>query len=330
MTSLNLVRQANATVRKQRPKMVAVFVGGTSGIGEATAKELAKTVHAPTVYIVGRNQEAGSRILADCQGLNPHGTYRFIKSDVSLLREVDTACQEIQSKEAAVDLLFMTPGHLATRKNNTAEGLDDNHVLRYYARMRFIQNLIPQLQAAELPARVLTILAAGKEGEIDESNFDLQANWSFGTAAVYGATLNSLAIEYLASQYTSISFIHVFPGLVRTSLMKSSFGSLLGSVIGLLTRLLSISEQESGERNIFLATSMAYAPVAYAGDATSKQVHVATASTGEAGGGSYLLNYDGTDATNKTLMADYRARNYPKKVWEHTLGVFQRTLGADS
>ncbi|OGM47240.1 hypothetical protein ABOM_003989 [Aspergillus bombycis] len=330
MTSLRLVRQANATVGEQRPRMVAVFVGGTSGIGEATAKQLAKTIHSPTVYIVGRNQAAGSRILADCQRLNAHGTYRFIKADVSLLHEVDTACQEIQSQEAAVDLLFMTPGHLATRKNNTAEGLDDNHVLRYYARMRFIQNLIPQLQAAERPARVLTILAAGKEGEIDDSNFDLQANWSFGTAAVYGATLNSLAIEYLASQYPSMSFIHVFPGLVRTSLMTSSFGSLLGSVIGLLTRLLSISEQESGERNVFLATSMAYPPAAHTGDPPAKQVKVATASTGEAGGGSYLLNYDGTDATNKTLMADYRARDYPKKVWEHTLGVFQRTLGADS
>lgn len=330
MANLRLVRQANTAVREQRPNLVAVFVGGTSGIGEATAKELAKTARSPTIYIIGRNQEAGSCILADCRALNPHGRYEFIMSDVSLLREVDTACREIQRKEPVVDLLFMTPGHLATGKNDTLEGLDNNHVLRYYARMRFIYNLLPQLQAAELPARVLTVLAAGKEGQIDEDNFDLQANWSFTTAASYAATMNSLAMEYLALRYTSISFIHVFPGLVRTSLMKSSFGSLVGFAIGLVTRPLSVSAQESGERNVFLATSMAYPPMAYAGDAGKDGLDVAIASTGQAGGGSYLVNFDGTDATNQTLMADYRQRHYPKKLWEHTLHVFQRVIGSES
>ncbi|KAF5863279.1 hypothetical protein ETB97_010401 [Aspergillus alliaceus] len=348
MANLRLVRQANTAVREQRPNLVAVFVGGTSGIGEATAKELVKTARSPTIYIIGRNQEAGSSILADCRALNPHGSYEFIMSDVSLLREVDAACREIQRKEPVVDLLFMTPGHLATGKSgmdekspplpypeltkgiDTPEGLDNNHVLRYYARMRFIYNLLPQLQAAEHPARVLTVLAAGKEGQIDEDNFDLQANWSFTTAASYAATMNSLAMEYLALQYTSISFIHVFPGLVRTSLMKSSFGSLVGFAIGLVTRPLSVSAQESGERNVFLATSMAYPPMAYAGDARKDGLDVAIASTGRAGGGSYLVNFDGTDATNQTLMADYRQRGYPKKLWEHTLHVFQRVIGSES
>ncbi|KAB8226924.1 NAD(P)-binding protein [Aspergillus alliaceus] len=329
MDSLQLVRQANAAVRQRRRKLVAVFVGGTSGIGEATAKQLAKTIESPTLYIVGRNASSGSRILKDLQALNPRGNFEFIKSDVSLLREVDTTCQAIKQKESVVNLLFMTPGHLATRKNDTVEGLDNNHVLRYYARMRFIHNLLPELKAAEIPARVISVLAAGKEGEIDESNFDLQVSFSFGTAATYGATMNSLAMEYLATQHPSVSFIHVFPGVVRTPLMKASFGYLLGSVIGLVTRLMAISEQESGERNVFIATSPAYPPVARAAKSIDG-VNVAISSMGKVGGGSYLLNYDGKDVTNQKLMEGYRDKGYSTKLWDHTLDVFERVLGSNA
>ncbi|KAE8383097.1 hypothetical protein BDV26DRAFT_277554 [Aspergillus bertholletiae] len=330
MDSLHRARQANTTVGGRRSSLVAVFVGGTSGIGEATAKELAQTIEAPTIYLVGRNGSAGSRIIADLNMLNPRGRFEFIKSDVSLLREVDAACQEIQTKERIVDLLFMTPGHLATRKNDTVEGLDNNHVLRYYARMRFIYNLLPQLEAAKFPARVISVLAAGREGDIDESNFDLQVSFSFGIAATYGATMNSLAMEYLATKHPAVTFIHIFPGVVQTPLMKSSFGYILGSAIGLMTKLMSISEKESGERNVFIATSTAYPPATRAGNLSADGVGFAVASTGKIGGGSYLLDYDGKDVTNQTLMRSYREREYLTKLWDHTLDIFQRVLGPNT
>ncbi|BAE58940.1 putative short-chain dehydrogenase [Aspergillus flavus] len=330
MDSLHRARQANKSVSGRRSKLVAVFVGGTSGIGEATAKQLAAIIEFPTIYLVGRNGSAGSRITQELTTLNPRGTFEFIKSDVSLLREVDTTCQHIQRKERMVDLLFMTPGHLATRKNDTVEGLDNNHVLRYYARMRFIHNLLPQLEAAEFPARVVSVLAAGREGEIDESNFDLQVSFSFGTAATYGATMNSLAMEYLAAKHPSVTFIHTFPGVVQTPLMKSSFGYILGSVIGLVAKLMSISEKESGERNVFIATSTAYPPATRAGERSVDGVGVAVASTGKLGCGSYLLDYDGKDVTNQTLMRSYREREYLTKLWDHTLDIFQRVLGSNT
>ncbi|KAE8419729.1 hypothetical protein BDV36DRAFT_307492 [Aspergillus pseudocaelatus] len=328
MVSLQRARQVNKSVSGRRSKLVAVFVGGTSGIGEATAKQLAKTIESPTIYLVGRNGSAGSRIIKELNTLNPYGTFEFIKSDVSLLREVDATCHEIKSKERRVDLLFMTPGHLAARKNDTVEGLDNNHVLRYYARMRFIYNLLPQLEAAEFPARVVSVLAAGREGEIDESNFDLQVSFSFGTAATYGATMNSLAMEYLAAKHPSVTFIHIFPGVVQTPLMKSSFGYILGSMLGLVTKLMSISEKESGERNVFIATSTAYPPATRAREMSADGVGVAVASTGKTGGGSYLLNYDGKDVTNQTLMRNYRDREYLTKLWDHTLDIFQRVRGS--
>ncbi|KAF9887243.1 hypothetical protein FE257_010371 [Aspergillus nanangensis] len=325
MVDLTQVRSSNSALKtSQNDAFVAVFVGATSGIGEYTAKQLASSVQKPTIHIVGRNAEAGSRILEELKTANPQGTFNFIQSDVSLLRNVDEVCAVIKQKEQAVDLLFIT--------TDTTEGLENNHSLRFYSRMRFIYNLLPLLRASHTPARVVTVLAGGQEGKISEDNLDLQKAWSFGAAASYAATMNSLAVEYLASENPTISFAHVFPGIVRTPLMKTTLGSVAGSIAGFLSRPFSSSPEESGERNLFISTSAAYPPAepvdpAKVGVPLGDGVKTVAASNGKVGGGAYLLHYDGTDVTNKTLMGEYRQKEFPRKVWDHTLATFKKALG---
>lgn len=93
-------------------------VGGTSGIGETTAKEFARHTVEPRVYLVGRNEVQASRILEELQKINPKGTNTFIKSDVSLLKNVDSACEEIKAKEEKVNLLCLTTGYLSLEGRN--------------------------------------------------------------------------------------------------------------------------------------------------------------------------------------------------------------------
>lgn len=350
MVGINEVRKSNVALHAREGDFVAVFVGGTSGIGEATAKELAKTIKKPTIHLVGRNQAAGSKILEELKSANPDGTFHFIQSDVSLLRNVDEACSEIKQKEKAIDLLFLSTGHLAASKQSkenhthpsfeyvaanckvdTSEGLENNHALRYYSRMRFVHNLLPLLSASKAPARVVSVLAAGQEGKIEEDNLDLQKSWSIMKAGMYAATLNSLAAEHLATLYPSISFVHVFPGIVRTPLMNKTMGSIAGSIVSFLSRPMSISSQESGERHVFISTSAAYPPAApedptNAGVPLVEGVKTSVASTGKIGGGSYILNYDGANAANEKLMSGYRAEDFPKKIWAHTLETFKKVF----
>lgn len=189
--------------------------------------------------------------------------------------------------------------------------------------MRFIHNLVPLLEAAG-NARVISVLAGGKECDINEDNLDLRKNFSFAESTGYPASLNSLAIETLASQHPSISFIHDFPGLVATPLLKTSMGSIVGSILGFITKLMSISAEESGEWHTFLLTSPAFpSQNASAGLDLDQSAKITKASTGEVGGGSYILNYNGEDATNQTLMAQLREKGYAEIVWKHTLKIFE-------
>lgn len=111
MVSLSVVKSSNARISTTfLPGLVGVFVGATSGIGEATLKQFAKHATKPRAYFVGRSQEAGDRILDECKAINPSGEYTFIKADVSLIRVVDEVCEDIKAKEKAINILCLSAG----------------------------------------------------------------------------------------------------------------------------------------------------------------------------------------------------------------------------
>ena len=115
MVALTDVQSSNSSIASTLPLgLVAVFVGATSGVGEVSLKQFAKHVRQPRVYFVGRSQEAGDRIGAECKTLNAEGEYVFIKADVSLIRTVDKVCRDIKTKEKAINLLYLSPGSLLT------------------------------------------------------------------------------------------------------------------------------------------------------------------------------------------------------------------------
>lgn len=113
MVALDKVQQSNAQIGTTYPAgLVAVFAGATAGIGETSLREFARHTSKPRIYIVGRSQEACDRLDADLKNVNPEGQYTFIRSDVSLLRNVDDVCRQIRDKESAINVLFMSQGTL--------------------------------------------------------------------------------------------------------------------------------------------------------------------------------------------------------------------------
>lgn len=110
MVNIKDVRVSNAAFKASKPSVVAVFVGATSGIGLATAKHMADASVDPTLYILGRSKISATPLLNDLAQINPQATINFIETEISLIKNVDKACEEIVSKENEVDLLFLSPG----------------------------------------------------------------------------------------------------------------------------------------------------------------------------------------------------------------------------
>jgi NADP-dependent 3-hydroxy acid dehydrogenase YdfG len=96
-----------------RPGLVAVFAGATAGIGLATLQQFAKNANGPRAYIIGRSREKASHLIANLKVSNPMGTFIFMEAQISLIKEVDKICEEIQKLERHVDILCMSPGYLS-------------------------------------------------------------------------------------------------------------------------------------------------------------------------------------------------------------------------
>lgn len=111
MVTLSQVQASNAEISKSLPaELVGVFVGATSGIGEAALKEFVSQVKQPRCYLIGRSEEAATRIMDECKTLNADAHVMFMRTDASLVKEVDRLCEDIKSKEDAINVLFLSAG----------------------------------------------------------------------------------------------------------------------------------------------------------------------------------------------------------------------------
>ncbi|WP_027108217.1 SDR family NAD(P)-dependent oxidoreductase [Lacticigenium naphthae] len=85
---------------------VALLFGGTSGIGEATAKAFAQ--EGAKVMISGRDDQDGKRIVNEIK--QKKGTAMFVQADVTKSEEIDKAVEKTLSEYGTVDVLYNGAG----------------------------------------------------------------------------------------------------------------------------------------------------------------------------------------------------------------------------
>ncbi|KAF1947324.1 NAD(P)-binding protein [Clathrospora elynae] len=330
MVLLADVRAHNATLKSLPSGLVAVFVGATSGIGFFTAREFVRNTTSPHVYLIGRNATEAGKIIEELRSINSSSQLTFLQKDVSLLKNVDEACNEIKSREKQINVLFITCGYLTMKgRDETTEGLDRKLAVQYYARMRFIQQLTPLLNAASQANRISRVVAvldpqAGlRLGGLNYADLDLKHNFSLKNVMLHASAMTSLSIAHLAKTNPKTSYIHAYPSGVETGVTRELFGRFNGVVKtvlgGLAGRWLYVPQEESGERHLFAATAPRYAPKA---DGETTEV---VGSDGIKGSGSYLLNWNGDILTDTKNAQKLREEGGEERVWEHTEEVLRKT-----
>jgi NAD(P)-dependent dehydrogenase (short-subunit alcohol dehydrogenase family) len=358
MVAIKVVRESNAALKAETPGLVALFAGATNGIGLSTLKELVKDLNAPRVYIVGRSKEKFRNQVAELELLNPEASIKFIEAQVSLLKDVDDLCKDVSSQERKLDLLYMSPGYLAfggpeckqslcfcssqinshnfnsCMEKDTCEGIDTCLSVSYYARMRLTFNLLPLLKNSQAP-KVLSVLAGGQERRLLTHDLGLKENYSILNVMDQATTMHTLAFEHLAQDHQSISFLHAYPGWVRTDIVKNLFeGRQRGYLRTLasnwlilpLFNLIATSVEESGERQVFHATSRRYASKSEQqqdAESVSKKIF---AECSVPGSGVYRVAANGETLSDSKVLDSYRKDHIPERIWEHTIGVFEEAL----
>ena len=335
MVKATAVRQYIEFNKEQDVGLVCVFVGATSGIGAGTLETMVQKLRKSTFYVLGRSASRFTNQRAKLESLSPSCKIVFIEAEVSLLSAVDAACKQIAASEQRVDYLYMSPGLLplngpqctclpnaelvVTDKVplDTKEGLELCFALSYYARIRLVCNLLPLLRQSPRP-RVLSVLNGGHEKALHEQDIGLDERWSPFSIINHTTTMTTLAFEHLAENNRRLSFLHAYPGLVRTNIFArltppESSGLLwrvtLASIRGLAAMVMlcfGMEVEECGERQAFHLTTDRYGP------------------------GMWLIHSSSEPVSAPGLLERYRAGSWSERIWEHTMGIFDTTLAIGS
>ena len=200
----------------------------------------------------------------------------------------------------------------------------------YYARVRFIHNLLPLLRASapEL-SRVVSVLSPGEEAtSLNYDDLGLEHNFSLRNAMAYCVTMTDFIFEEMAKANPTVSFIHGYPGVVKTGFFKESnlfIRAGLNVLTNTLLRPMMTSIDESGERHLFAATSKKFV----SRDGKENGVgfgkgEPGRGTDGELGSGAYLIGSDGEWRGNEKALKKLRSEDAGEKIWKHTMEVFER------
>lgn len=187
--------------------------------------------------------------------------------------------------------------------------------LQYFSRIRLITKFLPLLRRAadvEL-ARVVSVLGAGNETQIDPENLEVKHNYSLKNASGQAITMTSLSLDQLAISNPSVSFLHVYPGVVRGTGIMQGMGRVMYYLariaVSTFARPFTVSLGESGQRHLYAATSKAFVPGQQsAGDSSSF----------------FRLAWDGEPCSPNSVLSNYKRDGVQKMIWERTKEIIRR------
>jgi NAD(P)-dependent dehydrogenase (short-subunit alcohol dehydrogenase family) len=205
-------------------------IGGTGGLGRALSRLLASR---------------GSSVIAVGQTFRDSDMPRiqFLKADLSLMREAKRVGEALPAE--TLDIVVFTTGiFAATKRQETADGLERDMAVSYLSRLVILREIAPRLgknrQAPSMKPRIFVMgfPGTGQAGTLD----DLNAEKSYSAFPVHMNTVagNEALVFDAVKRYPGVNVFGLNPGLHKTEIRKNWSGDTLKSslmewVIGLLT-----------------------------------------------------------------------------------------------
>jgi NAD(P)-dependent dehydrogenase (short-subunit alcohol dehydrogenase family) len=228
-----------------------LITGATSGIGEVSARELARM--GARVVIVGRSLE---RIHTTVSEIHTATSVQveYLLADLSLMSEVQRLAEEFLQKYDHLDVLVNNAGAYFTERTVTTEGYEMTFALNYLSPWLLTHYLLDCLKASE-PSRIVNVSSMAHV--FKNINFqDLQnKNVFIGWLSYSESKLMDLYFTYELArrlQGTNVTVNALHPGFVNTNFGKN--GGITGFFFKWLKNI-QISPEKGAETTIFLASS---------------------------------------------------------------------------
>ena len=232
---------------------ICMVTGATSGIGLATAKELAG--QGATVILTARNPEKGESTVAYIQRETGNQSVEFMLANLSIQDQIRALAREFQNQYSRLDVLVNNAGAIFLKRQLSAEGVEITFATNYINYF-LLTNLLLDTLKASAPSRIVNVSSdMQKNAKIDFD--DLQAERKYSSFGAYGQSkLAIILFTYeLARRLegTQVTANAVHPGFAASNIGKNN--GWLGKIVVPMLKPFAMSPAKAAETSIYLASS---------------------------------------------------------------------------
>jgi NAD(P)-dependent dehydrogenase (short-subunit alcohol dehydrogenase family) len=234
---------------------LCLITGATSGIGKATAIELAKLGF--DLILTGRNEIKGKDV-SDSLIKKYNIKSEFIKCDISSLKNVRNFADIIRSKYDHLDVLINNAGSRFNNYQKSIDGIELTFATNHLGHFLLTYHLLDLLKKST-DARIINVSSSAHYGKQIDIDY-LVSPKEFNRSLVYGRSklANVLFTYELArrSNSSNISINALDPGGVATNFARNDgFVSWLKHVGYYLINRQLLTPKQGAETVVYLASS---------------------------------------------------------------------------
>ena len=242
---------------------IILVTGATSGIGEVTARELAR--QGAHIIILARSAEKAKHTQQEIIATTGNQQVDVVLADLSVLQQVRDVAAEIQAKYPRLDVLVNNAGLMFGAERQVSPDGFEMTVATNHLGPFLLTSLLFDLLQKSPAARIVNVASMAyrfSKPTLDDlqSERSYSAVWEYGNTKLWNIMFTQELAERLRTHgITNITTNCLHPGAVATGYGKQSGGWL--SAVLALGRPFMISPEKGAETSLFLATDAKVANV---------------------------------------------------------------------
>jgi len=234
-----------------------VITGATSGLGRATALQLAQK--GASVVIVARSNAKANEVMKEIEKEGGEG--QFIISDLSSMRGTSEAAGNITKVVDRLDVLINNAGAYFPKYGVTSEGFESTLALNYLSPFLLTHHLIEQLEQTASnygEARIINISSIMHKGPINWDDLNYRETTYKSTSAYYQSKHLLTSFTYFLSRKLkemgiTVNCIH--PGFVKTALAQANYPFPMSAIVPIVGFFIGEPPEQAADTPVWLASS---------------------------------------------------------------------------
>ena len=230
---------------------ICIITGANSGIGKATAIDLAKMN--ATIVMMCRSKERGEEAQKEIIELTGNKKVDLLLCDLSSQESIRKFVSEFKSKYQKLHILINNAGIMLSKRVISVDGFEMNFVVNYLASF-LLTNLLLDVLKKSAPSRIINVSsAAHRMAKMDFDDLQSEKR-KYRLFKIYGTSKLALMLfSYELSRRlegTSVTVNTLHPGVVNTNLGQDQSSFSRG-----FAKLFFKKPEKGAETSIYLASS---------------------------------------------------------------------------